>query len=86
MIKPWETITIPWDFKVDDGLGFRIYTDGSKYLGKVGCGPLSLDRDEVLQETSLRLNDETTVFMADVYGLFSQVASLRNETTNISTD
>ncbi|GBL88216.1 hypothetical protein AVEN_117799-1 [Araneus ventricosus] len=37
LIEPWDMISIPWDVKSDDGLGYRIYKDGSKCLGKVGC-------------------------------------------------
>ena len=46
-----------------------IYTDGSKEDGRVGAGWAISRGDEIVGEGSLRLNDEATVFQAEVVAI-----------------
>lgn len=57
----------------------NVYTDGSKEEGRVGAGWAICARDSVVAEDSLRLNNEATVFQAEVIAISRALRWINND-------
>lgn len=70
---PWRTTKVPWS--IDNSLSSKlsIYTDGSKMLNKVGGAYVVYLDDKEIFNKQFRLNDETTVYLAELYAIKSAV-------------
>ncbi|GBM44731.1 hypothetical protein AVEN_103195-1 [Araneus ventricosus] len=62
---------------------FNYYTDGSKIDGRTGCGIALFRGGEEIKTLSIRLNNDSSVFMADAYAI--KTALLEAQSLNDST-
>lgn len=86
---PWDCLPFYWracDIPLKDTK--NIFTDGSKLDARVGSGVVCLDqRDNILWQCEIRLNDEASVFLAEAYAIFMALQKTReDEAIGIYTD
>ena len=58
----------------------NVYTDGSKFKGKVGSGVLVTAGRQTLAEMSFRLPDKASVFQAEIFAINQAAIFLQNST------
>ena len=63
---------------------YNIYTDGSKKAGQVGSGMLILHGENMVNEASIRLPDDATVFQAEIIAI-REAAKMLLSTPNLTT-
>ncbi|GBN08115.1 hypothetical protein AVEN_166570-1 [Araneus ventricosus] len=68
-IQPWKTLKIDWNYYMEEMKGLMIFTDGSKMDGRVGCAFVVFYNKTELDYRKFRLNDSSTVFMAEVIAI-----------------
>ncbi|GBM94680.1 hypothetical protein AVEN_274902-1 [Araneus ventricosus] len=69
---PWQGRRISWNSEYSNvnminESNYDFYTDGSKIQGKTGCGIVLFRVGEEIKSLSIRLNDDSSVFMAEAY-------------------
>ena len=76
--EPWLKKFVPWD--VADPIENQIcyYTDGSKMDHRVGCAYLLIAGEEELASQIYRLNDSSTVFLAELYAIYRAALHARD--------
>ncbi|GBO19432.1 hypothetical protein AVEN_169730-1 [Araneus ventricosus] len=86
---PWDCLPFYWRACVIPLKDTKnIFTDGSKLDARVGSGVVCLDqRDNILWQCEIRLNDEASVFLAEAYAIFMALQKTReDEAIGIYTD
>ncbi|GBN42572.1 hypothetical protein AVEN_21403-1, partial [Araneus ventricosus] len=71
---PWQGRRISWNIdysnvKMMNESNYNFYTDGSRIEGKTGCGIVLFRGGEEIKSLSIRLNDDSSVFMAEAYAI-----------------
>lgn len=66
---PWLASRVPWVFDSEGRFPYSAFTDGSKIGGRVGCGLVLFHGEMAVSEEKWRLNDESTVYVAELYAL-----------------
>ena len=54
---------------MDDGFKYNIYTDGSRFMGKVGSGLVVYEHGNIIHKSNFTLNESSTVYQAEVYAI-----------------
>ncbi|GBN23380.1 hypothetical protein AVEN_79462-1 [Araneus ventricosus] len=58
----------------------NIFTGGSKLDARVGSGVVCLDqKDDVLRQCEIRLNDKATVFLAEAFSILTALQRIRDD-------
>ncbi|GBN88016.1 hypothetical protein AVEN_114817-1 [Araneus ventricosus] len=68
-IQPWKTLKIDWNYYMEEMKGLMIFIDGSKMDGRVGCAFVVFYNKTELDYRKFRLNDSSTVFIAEVIAI-----------------
>ncbi|GBN46367.1 hypothetical protein AVEN_243129-1 [Araneus ventricosus] len=68
-IQPWKTLKIDWNYYMEEIKGLMTFTDGSKMDGRVGYAFIVFYNKTELDYRKFRLNDSSTVFMAEVIAI-----------------
>jgi hypothetical protein len=72
--EPWCEEDIVWNMDINEQLrDRRIYTDGSKIDNRVGCAFVYISQGVVIEHRQFRLNDDSTVFQAELYAIYMAV-------------
>ncbi|GIY54774.1 hypothetical protein CDAR_391091 [Caerostris darwini] len=77
-MAPWKKTRTPWrDLQPVEG-GLCIYTDGSKKKDRVGSAIVLLKENVETYHQYWRLNDEATVFMAELHAIKKAIEYISN--------
>ncbi|GIY51698.1 RNase H domain-containing protein [Caerostris darwini] len=63
---PWKKHVIEWSYYQLENKGFQNFTDRSKMDHKTGSAFVACKDGEEISHVSVRLNDEATVYLADL--------------------
>ncbi|XP_035213931.1 uncharacterized protein LOC118187764 [Stegodyphus dumicola] len=79
---PAKISTIKWEKDPPQGKDLETYTDGSKMENKVGAAFVAYLNNEEIHKEQYRLNDEATVFQAEVLALKRALLWIDQRTEN----
>ncbi|GBM60160.1 hypothetical protein AVEN_86297-1 [Araneus ventricosus] len=66
-VNPWKITSIPWrTSNATNYVGINVFPDGSKINNSVGCAMVVLEYGNEKEDEIWRLNNETTVFIAEM--------------------
>ncbi|GBL74115.1 hypothetical protein AVEN_224282-1 [Araneus ventricosus] len=87
-VPPWRVRRSFWNIEqsnvnMNNESNFNYYTDGSKIDGRAGCGFALFRGGEEIKTLSIRLNNDSSVFMAEAYAI--KIALLEAQILNDST-
>ncbi|GBO25999.1 Putative protein in type-1 retrotransposable element R1DM [Araneus ventricosus] len=87
-VPPWRGRRIFWNVEhsnvnMNNESNCNYYTDGSKINGRTGCGIALFRGGEEIKNLSIRLNNDSSVFMAEAYAI--KTALLEAQSLNDST-
>ncbi|GBO14133.1 hypothetical protein AVEN_195268-1 [Araneus ventricosus] len=87
-VPPWRGRRIFWNIEqsnvnMNNEFNFNYYTDGSKINGRTSCGIALFRGGEEIKTRSIRLNNDSSVFMAEAYAI--KIAPLEAQSLNDST-
>ncbi|GBO38046.1 hypothetical protein AVEN_220970-1 [Araneus ventricosus] len=69
-VSPWKITSILWrTFNETNYVGLNVFTDGSKINNRVGCAMVVLEDKNEKEHEIWRLNNETTVFIAEMVAI-----------------
>ncbi|GBN73172.1 Retrovirus-related Pol polyprotein from type-1 retrotransposable element R1 4 [Araneus ventricosus] len=68
-IQPWKSLNIDWNYYMEEMKGMMIFTDGFEMDERVGSAFVVFYNEIELDYRKFRLNESSTVFMAEVIAI-----------------